>query len=617
MREHEPSFFDGLSADALESVLGRLEGRQFPAGSTVLAEGDAPREIYVIQGGAADVFITDRYNREHRINSVGKGATLGEMSVFTGQPAAATVRAATALDVLVLSESEFHRGAAAYPQIYRNLGAILSERLNRSNRRVLRDTAGRVIALQDFGAPPLLGYALACSIAWHTRAPTLLLVLTGDEPHPDLAAVQRIEATPRPHGRREDGRHTLAAPRADVMIAPPVGPFAPEALGATMEELRHSYEHILVQLRGPVPAGVAARTVRIAGRRDPEGPTTGTPGHTIRGWADPRRNPRPDKEGILRVPALTAADEQAMRDGLLPSGTPAGNVAGWAARDLTGLKVGLALGAGSLKGYAHLGVLQALGEAGIAVDYVAGTSIGSAVAALIATGHTLDQAARVMDELGSAAFRLTVPTTSLLSSSGLRGGIQRVAGNTRIEDLRLPVAFIAADIVTRQEVVFRRGLVWPAVLASMSIPGIYPPLRMGRYMLVDGGLLNPVPSNIAADMGADTVIAVKLAGRPTPAGPVLESRAGDGPGAASGRPLSVIAAISRSIETMQGKIVTDTANAATILIEPAFENLAGGWGLRNFKDGRRFIAAGRAAAEAALPRISAALPWVRAKPSGE
>src|SRR3712207_1787228 len=113
--------------------------------------------------------------------------------------------------------------SAVYPQIYRNLGAILSERLNRSNRRVLRETAGHVVALEDFGAPPLLSYTLACSVAWHTRAPTLLLLVAEDEPHPDLAALRTVEATPRPFGRRENGQRSPAAPRADLMITSPVG----------------------------------------------------------------------------------------------------------------------------------------------------------------------------------------------------------------------------------------------------------------------------------------------------------------------------------------------------------------------------------------------------------
>lgn len=603
MQGQGASFFDGLSAAELVQIHERLEHRRFPTGVTVLAEGDAPRELYIIQSGAADVFIADRNGREHLVGRAGPGASLGEMSVFTGQPASATVRATADLDVLVLSEAEFHRTAAAFPRIYRNLGAILSDRLARSNRRSLRDAAGRVVVLLDAGAPPLLGYALACSVAWHTRAPTLLLVLGAAEPAAELVTLAAVPAEPRPRTGRSDRPGEI---RAAVMLAPAEGAFAPGALPGTLEELSNTYDHVLVQVRGETsPPSVVARAIRIAGMRDPEGVAAGGRlGLTLRGWADRRRLPRPDGEQVLRVPELTPADEQALRTGMLPASTPAGRSLGWAARELTGLKVGLALGAGSLRGYAHVGVLDVLTRAGVPVDYIVGTSIGSAVAALWATGHNPAAAARVMDELGAAAFRPTVPTTSILSSAGLRAGVRKVAGEARIEELRMPLAIVAADIVTRQEVVFRRGLVWPAVLASMSIPGVYPPQRMGRYMLVDGGILNPVPSNVAADMGADTVIAVRLGGRPTPRGPQIEAAA------SSGRMPSVIQAITRSIETMQSKITADTAAAATILLETPADTTAG-WGLRNFSAGRRYIAEGVAVAEAALPRIEAALPWVR------
>ena len=145
---------------------------------------------------------------------------------------------------------------------------------------------------------------------------------------------------------------------------------------------------------------------------------------------------------------------------------------------------------------------------------------------------------------------------------------------------------------------------WPAVLASMSIPGIYPPVRIGRFTLVDGGVLNPVPSSVVSELGADVVIAVKLSNRTTQPPVIAEAVE------AQGKPPSVIQSITRSIEMMQGKITVDAASVATILLEPAFNEL-GGWGLRDFTVGRKHIALGMAAAEEALPRIEATLPWLR------
>jgi NTE family protein len=191
----------------------------------------------------------------------------------------------------------------------------------------------------------------------------------------------------------------------------------------------------------------------------------------------------------------------------------------------------------------------------------------------------------------------------VLSSTGLRASLQAVGRDKRIEDLQTPLAVLAADITSGREVVFRRGILWQAVLASMALPGVYPPQCIGPYTLVDGGVLNPVPSNVAAEMGADTVIAIRLAAPAGPAKEYPEARE------ASGRVPSLLHTITRSIDMMQSKISSDSATAATIPIEVSFEDVVRA-GLRHWSEGRRYIPLGDAAAEAALPRITAALPWV-------
>src|SRR5439155_19545057 len=118
--------------------------------------------------------------------------------------------------------------------------------------------------------------------------------------------------------------------------------------------------------------------------------------------------------------------------------------------------------------------------------------------------------------------------------------------NRRIEDLDVPLALVAADLTTGREVVFRRGLLRVAALASMAIPGIYPPVRMGEHVLVDGGIVNPVPNSVASSMGADVVIAVSL-GRPATQ-PVPDLEAVE----EKGRLPSLLHTITRSVEVMQG-----------------------------------------------------------------
>jgi len=598
MQEHRTSFFDGLEADQLSEVLDQLEERRFPAGAVVLAEGDAPRELYIVRSGFADIYLSDRSDGERHIGRVGPGASLGEVSLFTGQPVSATVRAVEDLDVLAISEPEFHRIADRFPRVYRNLGTILSERLVRSDQRSQQSRPTRVATLINEGAPPLVGYALACSLAWHLRAPVALLVVTDGEPPEDLAALaSRSGDGVVPAG---DGRA-----RAHLAIIPRSGIEPHGGLAGLVDRLVARHEHVLVQVPAGGPNGdLGGRTVFLSGAEGTGDGQIARSGGRLHAWKA-GTGPRPEPSGVLCVPDLIPADVKRLQDGLLPPATAAGRAVGWLARDLAGLKVGLALGAGSFKGYAHIGVVDVLRRAGIPIDYIAGTSIGGAVAALYAAGYGTQASIQILDRIGASAFRPTVPIRSLMSSNGLRASVRRMTGERRIEDLPVPLSVVATDIATQREVVFKRGLLWPALLASVSIPGIYPAQRMGRYILVDGGICNPVPSNVAADMGADVVIAVRLISRPIPRAPELEAVE------AAGKVPSVLQAIMRSIEVMQSKISAETASAATIVIEPLTADTPYGWGLRNFSEGKRYVVAGEAAAREALPRIASALPWLR------
>lgn len=597
MNGGEPSIFDGIPPARLTRELRRLERRTIPRGKRLITEGQAPaREVYIIQSGRADVYTTDRLGRQHLLNRLAAGATLGEMSLLTGEPATATVEAEQDLDLLVLSEADFRRIATRFPRIYQNLGSILAHRLARTNRQAARREPGRITLLTAHDSPPLLGYALACSLAWHTRGPVLHLLIA-DAASADLVALGERRGVPS--GSAEP------SPGAYLLVAEPSGEFEPALLTATLHHLCQRFDHVLVQIPAGSPPGHDAHTVYLRSSQEPDAGVTGAePGHTLRGWSAAPATGRPDRDGVLHAPAPAPADEQAMRGGMLPPATPCGRALGWLARDLAGLKVGLALGAGAVKGYAHVGVLHVLDQHGIPIDFIAGTSIGAAVAAFYAAGFDRSQMPAIMDDVGRSAFRLAFSTTSLLSATGLRTRLQQLLGQRRIEETQVPLAIVAADIYAHQEVVFRRGLIWPAMLASMALPGIYPPVRMGRHTLVDGGVLNPVPGNVTTAMGADVVIAVKLANRPTPAGADAEAVQGDS------RAGTMVQAITGAVELMQTKIMDSTAASATILIQPAFAGVDG-YGLRRFSQGNRFIAVGERAAEEAMPQIAAALPWLR------
>jgi NTE family protein len=591
--ERRPHFFDGLSPNELAAVLAPLERRHFPAGSVVIGEGDSPREMYVAQSGSAEVYVADRVGGEHLVGRVEPGGTVGEMSLFTGQPAVATVRATSELDVVVLHEQDFELLAEHFPMLYRNVGVILSDRLARTNRLAVRQRAGRLFVLADTGAPPLLGFALASSIAWHTRAATILVAID-DDPPDDLRRL--ADARPPREGPARGGERG-----AELLLASESGDYAPDRIRETVAALFARYEYVLIQHRGPEPLPLAtAQTIRIAG---PDGTATAGDELAVHGWVRVADGSWPRHDRVVRVPALAPAEETALGEGWLPASAPAGRALGRPARELTGLRVGLALGAGSIRGYAHLGILRGLEREGVPLDCLAGASVGAVVAGLRAAGNDPETSADMLDVLSTTMFRPTLPRHGLMSPRAMRKLVHSRIGHHRIEELPIPLAVVTADILTQEEVVLRRGNLATALLAATAIPGVYPAMRVGRHTLVDGGVLNPVPTGIAAQSGAGAVVGVKLM---TGSTTIVEGEAVD----TSGPLPSALGVILRSIDLMQTRIAVDTVSVPTVTIAPEFAELPGAK-LRNFSAGRRYIEAGEEAAEAAIPRLAAMLPWLR------
>jgi predicted acylesterase/phospholipase RssA len=185
------------------------------------------------------------------------------------------------------------------------------------------------------------------------------------------------------------------------------------------------------------------------------------------------------------------------------------------ARMVTGTGCGLVLGGGGPRGFAHLGVLRALEEAGVPIDAVGGTSIGAVMGALCAQG--LDDAERVERAITAfaASGRLVRPTLPLIALSSGRRVDQLLAehlGTTLIEDLPLRFFCISANLTRAEEVIHERGPLWPAVRASLSLPGIFPPVYADGDLLVDGAALDNVPAGVMRErVGSGCVIAVDLA----------------------------------------------------------------------------------------------------------
>ena len=246
-------------------------------------------------------------------------------------------------------------------------------------------------------------------------------------------------------------------------------------------------------------------------------------------------------------------------------------------------RIGLALGGGAARGFAHIGVIQVLEEAGIRPHLVVGTSAGSLVAALYASGKNgaeLGRLAMGMDE--SAITDWAFPGRGLIRGEALARYVRDNTGGRTIEQLPLPLGIVATDLDSGEGMLFQRGDLGTAVRASSAVPAVFQPVRIGSREYVDGGLVSPVPVRFARQMGAELVIAVDISTTPdgNPTGDMMRLL------------LQTFAIMGRSINRFELK-------EADLVLRPKLR----GQSSADFTLRRQTIDAGREAATAALAQL--------------
>ncbi len=250
-------------------------------------------------------------------------------------------------------------------------------------------------------------------------------------------------------------------------------------------------------------------------------------------------------------------------------------------------KIGLALGGGFARGIAHIGVLRVFEENQIPIDYLAGTSVGALIAAGYAGGSTLEE----MEQVGLATrfkdfAEWTVSWQGLASDTRLQRYLRRLTPMRWFEELRIPLAIVATDILTAEAASFTKGDIGSALCASCAYPGLFRPVERDGRLLVDGFLAAPVPTEAARNLGADFVVAVNLASL-----------------SKDERPTNLFEIISRSFSILMNYTEMNWRPAADVVIEPDVTEFR--WD--DFPRTPELIAAGERATRQALPRILDAL----------
>ena len=243
-------------------------------------------------------------------------------------------------------------------------------------------------------------------------------------------------------------------------------------------------------------------------------------------------------------------------------------------------RIGLALGGGAARGFAHIGVIQALEESGLAPDLVAGTSAGSLVAALYASGRSGAELAVLADTMDETAFAdWAYPGRGLLRGEALARYVRDKTGHKPIEQMKIPLGIAATDLDSGEGVLFQRGDTGTAVRASSAVPAVFQPVKIGTHEYVDGGLSAPVPVHHARTMGAEFVIAVDISAVP------------------QGNPTSDLARMLMQTFSIMGRsIKAYELRDADLVLVPKLQGVAG----TDFSTRKLLIRAGRDATLASL-----------------
>jgi len=486
------ALFGWLADHALEIPASELSSVRLKGGEMLFASGDAGDSLYVVRYGRLRAMRPDGPDGPQVLGEIGRGESVGEMALLTGEARSATVYAIRDTELVRLRKETFERMVERHPRLMLEMARLIIERY----RRMIgspQDARPATLAILPCDAEvPTENVAAGLARALSPGRKVLTLDLerlrrkrggttervTLDLESPELAAWLHEQedqhdylvyvADPLPSTWTR-----LCLRQADILLL----------VGTT--DAAHRMEPGLVELIGSSSAGTWARKELVL--------LYDSGAHLPHGTA----------EWLARVNAHNHhhldPDMPAHYERL--------------ARMLTGRAIGLVLGGGGARGLAHIGVIRALEEARIPVDLVGGTSAGAIIAGQVACGwesaRIFAESRRVLVDDGPMND-FTLPLVALLRGRRYARAMEKLFGDRRIEDLPLGFFCVSTNLTRSTCMVHRSGLVFESVVASCSVPGLAPPSVHGRDILVDGGVVNNVPVDVMRDLNRGPVFASKV-----------------------------------------------------------------------------------------------------------
>ncbi len=468
----------GVQPALVDAIASEVEPIEVAGGDILFRRGDPGDSIYFVLSGRLRVFGSDQADGA-AIAEIAAGESVGEMAALTGDPRSATVVAIRNCRLARLGRGSLDRLLRLHPELLGRISLLLARRLGQTGKAgYVRTAASCFTLLRASASIDLDAVAEKLGAALRQFAKMTVIDVRCLPPQLNVAGTNwqsqfadwanaietQHEITLFVGSEHAPDWNAMCVRQADMVLLCCDAGEAPHLHGSGGD---------------PIPPWSNVGLV-VCQAGHPEGPKR------TAAWLDAFRG-----AVHFNVRLSVAADFARL------------------ARLISGRGVGVVLSGGGARGVAHVGVVRALSAAGVAIDRVGGTSQGALVAAACAAGWDHEQ---ILDMFRS--FRgdnptsdFTVPTVSLIAGRKAERALRRQFGERLIEDLPVDFFCVSASLTTGQTKVHRRGCLWEALRASISIPGIFPPFPLGGELLVDGGVLDNLPIGPLRARGAISVIA--------------------------------------------------------------------------------------------------------------
>lgn len=466
--------FKGLDADILTAMAREVEWLSLPGGNTLFCAGDTSDAMYVVLSGCLGVYLAPAGDRRRFVGRIVAGDTVGEMGLVSGRPRSGTVVALRDTEVARLSQEAFDRVFRRHPEAMLRIAQITVDRLESNQLR----SRGRAPGARTFAILPqsldvdaagfaselvkALGRFGRTELVWSVRGAAhtshWFSVIEGSNDFVVYVAEASANAWTHLCVRQADALMLLA--RAEN----PPGEW--QALANQRDTTAPQRAELVLIHESSITPGAAERWSAVQ---------PSVPHHHV-----------VSKEDVARI-----------------------------ARLMTGQAIGVVFSGGGARGFAHIGIVKALREAGIPADIVGGTSMGAIMGGGVALGWSIEE----MTERFRRSFvdvnplrDYTLPIFSLVTGRKVSTLLHREFGDVTIEDLPLPYFCVSSNLTTGQSNVHRRGPLWRWLRASVAIPGVLPPVMNNGEVLVDGGTMNNLPVDAMRELGRGPIIGCDVGG---------------------------------------------------------------------------------------------------------